>query len=636
VNLSLAVFDKSGNLLMGPLDGNMIWQSLGGVCATANSGDPIALYDQPANRWLLSQFALPNGLRGPFYQCVAVSQTGDPTGAYHLYAYKVSDTKLNDYPKFGVWPDGYYMAINMFQCFIFCSWAGQGAIVFERDKMLAGQPARGLAFDLYAYDPNLGAMLPSDLDGSTPPPLGTPNYFVLMDDDAWNYSPDQLQIWEFAVTWGASPTATFTPGAALPTAAFDSYMCGGERSCIPQPGTGVGLDAIADRLMYRLQYRNFGTYQTLMTNHTVDVGGDHAGIRWYEIRDPGGAPFIHQQGTYAPDADHRWMGSIAMDALGNIALGFSVGGSGTYPSIRYTGRAAGTNAPLGVMSEAETELIAGGGSQTHTASRWGDYSTMSVDPTDGCTFWYTQEYYATTSSADWRTRIGSFRFPSCDGGGGGTDADLALAMTDAPDPVAPGGTLTYTITVTNSGPGDANSLEVADSLPAGATFQSASGEGWACSWTTTTVTCKRAALAFGAASAITIAVTAPAAGGSITNTATVSAAPADPAPGNNTVATATTVQATQLTLVKPNGGESWKSKSNQTIQWTSTQVSGPMKIELSRDGGLTWVDLFANTPNDGAQSWKVTGPATTQALVRISSVNPPAVSDVSNGVFTIR
>jgi len=190
--------------------------------------------------------------------------------------------------------------------------------------------------------------------------------------------------------------------------------------------------------------------------------------------------------------------------------------------------------------------------------------------------------------------------------------------------------------VTNSGPGEASNLAVADSLPAGATVQSASGVDWACSWTTTTVTCTRAALAFGAASAITIAVTAPAAGGSITNTATVSADTADPAPGNNTGATATTVQATQLILVKPNGGESWKTKSNQTIQWTSTQVSGPVKIELSRNGGTSWVTLFASTPNDGAQSWKVTGPATTQARVRISSVNTPTVIDVSNGVFTIR
>ena len=188
-------------------------------------------------------------------------------------------------------------------------------------------------------------------------------------------------------------------------------MCGYSRDCIPQPGTPQKVDAIADRLMYRLQYRNFGTHESLVVNHTVDVGGDHAGIRWYEVRDPGGAPSIHQQSTYAPDADHRWMGSAAMDGAGDLALGFSVSSATTFPSIRYAGRLA--DDPLGTLPQDEATLMIGSGSQTDMSGRWGDYSSLSVDPTDHCTFWYTQEYYATTSAIGWRTRIGSFRFPSC-------------------------------------------------------------------------------------------------------------------------------------------------------------------------------------------------------------------------------
>ncbi|HLF37526.1 MAG TPA: hypothetical protein VI520_06300, partial [Anaerolineales bacterium] len=198
VNLSFAIWDKSGNLLYGPANTNTLWQAGGGVCATNNNGDPIVLYDHLADRWLISQFALPNfwllGL-GPFYQCIAISQTPDPTGAYHLYTFQISNTKLNDYPKFGVWPDGYYMAMNQFNQ-LTLSWAGQGVVAFERDKMLQGVTARGVLFDMYNTDQDLGGLLPADLDGPIPP-AGAPNPFVLVDDDGWGYSPDQLQIWNF-------------------------------------------------------------------------------------------------------------------------------------------------------------------------------------------------------------------------------------------------------------------------------------------------------------------------------------------------------------------------------------------------------------------------------------------------------
>ncbi|HLC02874.1 MAG TPA: Ig-like domain-containing protein [Anaerolineales bacterium] len=452
VNLSFEIWDRSGTTLYGPVATNTLWQGFGGPCETTNDGDPIVLYDHLADRWLMSQFALPRFPRGPFYQCITVSQTPDPLGAWHRYEFTISQDKLNDYPKFGVWPDGYYMSINQFKCnFAFCNWAGQGVVAFERDKMLQGQPARMVYFDLYNVDPNLGGMLPSDLDG--PPPSGAPNVFSQVDDNAWGYSPDQLQLWEFRVNW-ANPTAsTFTHAASLGTAAFDSNLCGYARNCISQPG-GTKVDAISDRPMYRLQYRNFGGYQTLVVNHTVDVNGaDRAGIRWYELRKGGGGWSIYQQGTFSPDAAHRWMGSIAMDGSGDIALGYSVSSTSVYPSIRYTGRLVGD--PLGAMTQGEGTIVAGSGYQTHSAGRWGDYSSMSVDPVDGCTFWYTQEYYAVTGSAPWQTRIGSFKFPSCGGGPGPTATPTATATSTPTSTATATSTSTSTATATATSTGAA-------------------------------------------------------------------------------------------------------------------------------------------------------------------------------------
>jgi len=398
VNLSFAVYNRNGNLLLGPFNNNTIFQGFGGPCETTNNGDPIVLYDHLADRWLLSQFAIPD----PYYQCIAVSATGDPTGQWHRYEFPISETKLNDYPKFGVWPDGYYMTVNQFEYSSGWTFAGQGVAVFERDQMLVGGEARMFFKDLYTDDPNLYSMLPADLDGP-PPPQGSPNPFVMMD------APDQLQVWNFSVNWSA-PSASFTFQDALPTASFDSNMCDGSRNCIPQPG-GVPVHAISDRLMYRLQYRNFGDHQSLVVNHTVDVGGDHAGVRWYEIRKTGGGWSIFQQGTLAPDSDHRWMGSVAMNSKGDIGLGYSVSSTTTHPSIRFTGRLA--EDPSGQMTFSEGEIISGSGYQTSSSGRWGDYSMMAVDPVDDCTFWYTQEYYDVVGVAPWQTRIASFKLREC-------------------------------------------------------------------------------------------------------------------------------------------------------------------------------------------------------------------------------
>lgn len=446
VNLSFQIWDVTNPLapvsLYGPAAGNTLWTGSGTICASNNDGDPITLFDHLANRWIMSQFAL--GFPNNFHQCIAVSATADPTGAWYLYDYQTSTTMMNDYPKFGVWPDGYYMTVNQFDGGNF-DWGGAGVAVFERQAMLSGLVARMIYIDIGATNLDYGGMLPSDLDGP-PPTMGTPNYFMEWDDSAWLGDPyDTLRIWEFKTDWSnpANTTfglnASFDPNYTISTTDVDPDLCGYNRSCIPQPGTAQGLDAISDRLMYRLQYRNFGSYQTLISNRTVDANGaDHAGVYWFELRKSGSNWGLFQEGVYAPDADHRWMASLAMDDSGGIALGYSVSSGSTYPSIRYTGRLAGD--PAGTMPQGEAQLIAGSGSQTHSAARWGDYSMMGLDPEDGCTFWYTQEYIQTTGSANWQTRIGSFKFPSCTSLPTGT---LQGTVTDGANPVV-GATVTAT------------------------------------------------------------------------------------------------------------------------------------------------------------------------------------------------
>ena len=429
VNLSFQIWDKQGHSLYGPAAGNTLWQGFGDLCETRNDGDPITLYDPLADRWVMTQFAVPSS--GPYYECIAISQTPDPTGAWYRYAFLVSQTKMNDYPKLGVWPDAYYMTANQFTP----GWGGAGVLAFDRARMLQGQPASFVYFDLYGVNANFGGMLPADLDGALPPPAGTPGIFAEVDTNASIPGPngsDALRLWYFHVDWSNPANATFglngQPNLILPVQPFN-FLCTNTADCIPQKGTTVRLDAIADRLMQRLQYRNFGDHEALVVNHTVDAGGGQAGIRWYELRQTSGAPWsVFQQSTYAPDANHRWMGSAAMDRMGNIALGFSVSGSDLYPSIRYAGRLAAD--PPGQLAQGETELMAGGGAQTHTASRWGDYSTLTVDPVDDCTFWYTNEYLATTGWVTWQTRIGAFKFPDCQSDRGtltGTVSDLLTA-----------------------------------------------------------------------------------------------------------------------------------------------------------------------------------------------------------------
>ncbi|MBA3530352.1 MAG: carboxypeptidase regulatory-like domain-containing protein, partial [Ardenticatenales bacterium] len=408
VNGSFQIWDKKGRTLYGPVAGNTLWRGFGGRCEATNHGDPIVLYDPLADRWLMSQFAL--SPPSEFRQCIAISQGADPLGAWHRYDFLISRTKMNDYPKFGVWPDGYYMSVNQFDSRP-GEWAGAGVVAFEREQMLAGRPATMLYVDLEQSNLHYGGLLPADLDGPAPP-AGSAAYFAAVDQD-WHGpgSDDLLHLWEFKANWDAPGASTFRLTHQLVVAPFDWSFGPGNMS-IPQPDTAQKLSVIPDRLMFRLQYRNLGSHEVLLANHTVDVNeSNHAGIRWYEVHDPGGTPAIHQQGTYAPDEAHRWMGSVAMDHDGNIALGYSVSSPTLYPSVRYTGRLAGD--PPGTMRQGEGTLVAGRGVQLSPQGRWGDYSALTVDPVDDCTFWYTQEYYDNSSSIGWKTRIGAFRFPTC-------------------------------------------------------------------------------------------------------------------------------------------------------------------------------------------------------------------------------
>jgi len=395
VNTSFAVFSKStGSVVMGPVAGNTLWQGFGGQCEAQNDGDPVVQYDKAANRWVLTQFAVSGG-DGNFFQCVAVSATSDATGSYFRYAFPMPN--FNDYPKLGVWPDAYYASFNMFNNDT-GAFLGARACAFDRSKMLTGAAATAVCFQLSS---TFGGLLPSDLDGSTAPPTGSPNYFLALR------TASSLGLWKFHVDFTTPTSSTFTGPTSIPVTSY-AQACGGG-ACITQPSTTQRLDSLGDRLMHRLAYRNIGGHESLVVNHSV-TSGSSVGVRWYEIRSPGGTPTVFQQGTYAPDSTRRWMGSIGMDKVGNMAVGYSASSSTVRPSVRYTGRLSTDT--LGTL-QTENTIITGTGSQTGGLNRWGDYSAITIDPVDDCTFWYTNEYLKTTGSFNWSTRIASFKFPSC-------------------------------------------------------------------------------------------------------------------------------------------------------------------------------------------------------------------------------
>lgn len=402
VNESFAVYDKTtGVKVYGPAAGNTLWAGFGGPCQTSNDGDPIVQYDKAANRWVMTQFAVS---ATPYTQCIAVSDTADATGTYHRYAFSYG-TDFNDYPKVGVWPNGYYITYNMFRrgrTFI-----GSKVCAIDRDAIL-GVAARAVTQQCVQLSSSFGGVLPADLDGSIQPPAGSPEYLL-------NFGTNALNFWRFKVDWVNTANTSMTGPISIPVSAFSRACAGG--ACIPQLGSSQKLDSLADRLMYRLAYRRFADgHEALVVNHAV-TAGTVTGIRWYELRNAASGtmatatPVVYQQGTYAPDTLFRWMGSAAMDKVGNIAIGYSTSNSANYPAIRFTGRNPAD--PLGTMSASETIIQLGGGSQQPTLGRWGDYSSLSVDPVDDCTMWYTTEYLKANGTFNWSTRIASFKFSTC-------------------------------------------------------------------------------------------------------------------------------------------------------------------------------------------------------------------------------
>jgi hypothetical protein len=413
VNNSFAVFNKSnGSLVYGPAGINTLWQSLGAPCSTNANMDGIAQFDKLANVWVMLMPIYPD----PTYLCIAVSTTSDATGSWNLYAFELAQSSLcgcrlmPDYPKLAVWPDAYYISYHQA---LDLNYEGPAACAVNRTAMLSGKAATMQCFTNTGTSHN--AWLPSDLDGTTPPPGGTPNYYVAFDPN-----DQSLDIWQFHVNWNTPANSTFTGPTNIPVPAFvepcgdDVTVFTPQDNCVPQAATSEMLGAFGDELMYRVAYRNFGNYQALVANHTVQVGtgSNQTGIRWYELQNSGSGFALYQNGTYAPDSNYRWMGSIAMDNAGDIAMGYNVSSSSMSPSIRYTGRLA--TDPLGQM---ETENDALSAANVNTSSltstyRWGDYSSLAVDPSDDCTFWYTTEYIPRNTN-HWATRIASFKFPSC-------------------------------------------------------------------------------------------------------------------------------------------------------------------------------------------------------------------------------
>lgn len=467
VNSSFVVLDKATHaVLAGPTRTDQLWASLGSTnpCAPqgppstdlGGDGDGIVLYDHLADRWIITQFANASSTTGPFYECVAISQTADATGSFFLYYFTFSNFNgtqrlFNDYPKIGIWPDAYYFSYNSFTA----AGAGVGSLLcaLDRTNMLSGAatlrghagPA-GTASDTppntpagenqICFNDSDSGLLPSDLDGATLPPANSPNYFV-----EW-FDTSNLAVWKFHVDFNTPTNSTlngvnwaspFGPNpstlnpikipvtAFTPTCGLSASACVPQSTSGPQTGSGQLLDPLSDRLMYRLAYRNFGSHESLVVNHSIQISGTGSGIRWYDIRNlQSTPPTIFQSGTWngsPADSNWRWMGSAAMDKFGNLALGYSVSGTTMFPAVAYVGAAStdstGTLGPF----DNEATLHAGTGYEPTGAGngRWGDYSAMSVDPQDDCTFWYTNEYYDTTSATvfDWHTRIGSFKLAQC-------------------------------------------------------------------------------------------------------------------------------------------------------------------------------------------------------------------------------
>lgn len=415
VNSLIRIYDKSGKPLLPPFRISTLFAPLGTVCSTRNDGLPVVLYDQLADRWLISQVcsAFP-----PFRQMVAISKSGDPTGEYFAYEFVMPNVKINDFPKFGVWTDAYYMTTDEY---LGSDYTGSGAFAFDREKMIAGDPTAGYVyFGLNMTTPiRRRGFLPSDLDGLRPPPPGTPGIFASYTATEYGDPADTIRLFEFDADFDDGFASTFTERNESPIAVapFDPTSPEG-RPDIAQPPPGEFLDSQSDRLNHRLAYRNFGSHESLVVNQTVrtsPIGSIYrAGVRVYELRNSAGGfqPFV--DATIGDASVSRWIASAAQDHEGNLAVQYNLANEDKKPSILYTGRLA--DDPQGAF-RTEATLIDGTGVQKAFGWRWGEYSGLSADPADDCTFWLTNAYYSQESEQwsdlGWLTRIGRFKFAEC-------------------------------------------------------------------------------------------------------------------------------------------------------------------------------------------------------------------------------
>jgi hypothetical protein len=412
INVVTTIFDKSGNVVLGPFPGNAFWSGLGGLCETTNRGDVIVLYDEETDRWLVSQFAF-NNIDPDVSLCIACSESGDPTGAYFQHEFDFTGIGFPDYPKYGFVTDAIGVMVNLFSPF---QGAGLGAI--DKAEAFSDQQTT-MAF--FKVGTNEFGFVAGDNDG--PVFDNMPPTFATNNDGTGN----TIDFWEITPDFDAPANSTISEVARIPVSPFDSDLCPAPRGrCIDQPGSGTGefpnnitfLESITDRLMHRLQLRDFGVDddndgdKRAVTCQTVDADGNgKAGVRWYEFRDNGTGWRLHQEGTFSPDGDHRWMGSIAMNGLGQTCLGYSISSQETHPSIGIVGR-LGRSRKLDVRELVVFDGNVDGFVQKRT-SRWGDYSAMAVDPIDD-TFWYTQEHAQPNSfigeQFGWATKIAQIRF----------------------------------------------------------------------------------------------------------------------------------------------------------------------------------------------------------------------------------
>jgi hypothetical protein len=462
VNTRLAIFDKQGKVLYGPVPNNTVFKGFGGTCEATNNGDTVVRYDQLANRWLIvmpifrrsaprpdqppipragdpAQLSVPGqanqpgaaaplfvpppqleqppqqrgqagqvGQRppqqtGPYSMCYAISTSSDPMGSY--YRYEFLRPLFPDYPRPAIWPDGYYVPTSTGDDVI-----QKHACVVERDKMLKGEPAR----EQCVIIDGVNFLNNADIDGRGLPPKGAPNIMLAAGGTQLKkvFEDDGIYAWKFYVDWKNTANTKAVGPEKIAVAPY-RYLCDGQlTNCVPQPGTERRLDAQGDKIMARLVYRKIGNRESIIAVHSVNTSAGAGGVRWYEFRvNKDRSIKLYQQGTYAPDGFYRWMASPAIDRKGNIGIGYSFGGTPNFAGQRFAGRLA--NDPLGLLTLRETVLVEGESIQN--VMRWEDYTQTAVDPSDDCTIWYVGDYMK-KGETNYSSKIGAFRFPGCRGG----------------------------------------------------------------------------------------------------------------------------------------------------------------------------------------------------------------------------